>query len=111
MGKHGVCGLFDTLFHALTPIVAGTTGTELLLEDEEQMLQKLVDEDHLDALKCFRHRVCYGNTQHDPQVPGWTANIARNMPSNVAELPCISDEYPSILDAELVAAPEVKRVE
>lgn len=93
----GFHGFFDTAFHTFAPKVAGFTGTQLLLEDGEQMLHQMVDEEYLSCLRSFDRRVCYANTQHDPQVPAWTGNIESNEPFDFSSLPCL-DEYPNILD-------------
>lgn len=93
----GLRGCFDAAWNTWAPRVVGVSGEEMLLEDKQQLLHQMAGGEYLGALRAFERRVCYANSQHDPQVPAWTGCIERLAPSGYDSWPCLTD-YPSLLD-------------
>ena len=72
-------GVFFAAYRSLAPALAGTTATELLLQDDDEAMRKLSEGPFLRALGMFRRRTCYGNVFNDINVPLCTSTLrARN---------------------------------
>ena len=64
---------FNATFHFGANIVAGKTGTELLLNDEKTILHEMTKEKYVNVYAKFSRRLMYGNIFNDIQVPYTTA--------------------------------------
>lgn len=89
--------MLNSVFHALAPVVGGFTGTELLHEDDDNILMKLTDQKYLRALKLFQKRVCYGNVFLDLQVPFCTSTMSTTNPFRASKYRQ-NPKYPSIVE-------------
>jgi hypothetical protein len=80
-------------------VVAGRTGAELLLEDNDTTLLTIASGEYLNALKLFQSHVCYGNVQNDLQVPLCTASIRSRNPyrTRMTQIEVPDSNYPSIV--------------
>ena len=52
---------FNATFKFGAPIIAGTTGTELLINDEDKIVYKMSKAKYTKVLEKFNRRVLYGN--------------------------------------------------
>lgn len=57
----------------LSPIVAGQTASDLFLHNT--VLEAMTDKPHLEALRSFKRRVLYANSEGDLMVPRYTSAI------------------------------------
>ena len=89
---------FTSVFQFFAPLVGGVTGTELLLEDEADVVLHISQGEYLEALKMFQSRTCYGNVYNDLQVPLCTATLRDYNPYRTGTIE-IKDpiKYPSIV--------------
>ena len=88
---------FTSIFQFVAPIVGGTTGTELLLDDEDDVIVNISQGKYLDALRMFRSRTCYGNVYNDLQVPLCTSTLRDRNPYRNGTIGDINPVYPSIV--------------
>ena len=93
--------VLTSIFQYGAGVVAGITGTDLLLENNKQGVSTLVtiaEGKYLDALALFGERTCYGNIRGDTQVPLCTATLrTRNPYHGKAYAAPNPTKYPSIV--------------
>lgn len=66
--------VFNSVFHKFAPLIAGQTGKELLMEDDDpNIMLELTKGDYLSSLRQFKRRAAYGNVFNDMQVPYCTS--------------------------------------
>ena len=98
-------GAFFSIFKTMAPVFGGTTGKELLLEDDDT-LETLADGAYLKALALFGERTCYGNIYNDINVPLCTSTLRSKNPYRSTTLSWENDSYPGVVKTGFVDSAE-----